>query len=165
MAKDELKDMIGYEALQQDALRGVIRAALAMAAGPNGLPGEHHFYISFRTQAPNVAIPEELRSRYPEDMTIVLQNQFWDLNPGEAAFSVTLQFNGQPKSLFIPYDAVIRFYDPSVRYMLQFAPLEPEAEATAAAAGPVAAPTPKSEARPVAEPGAKVVALDQFRRK
>jgi len=165
MAKDQLTDMIGYEALQQEALRGVIRAALAMAAGPDGLPGEHHFYISFHTQAPGVAIPEELRSRYPEDMTIVLQNQFWDLNPGEAAFSVTLQFNGQPKSLFIPYAAINRFYDPSVRYMLQFAPLDAEAEATAASAAPAAVPMPKPEPRPVAEPGAKVVALDQFRRK
>ena len=165
MAKDELKDMIGYEALQQDALRAVIRAALALASGPNGLPGEHHFYISFRTQAPNVAIPEELRSRYPEDMTIVLQNQFWDLNPGEAAFSVTLQFSGQPKSLFIPYAAITRFYDPSVRYLLQFAPLEAEATAMGAARVPAPAPTPKPEPRPIAEPGAKVVALDQFRRK
>ena len=153
MAKDELRDMIGYDALQQDALRGVIRAALAMAAGPSGLPGEHHFYISFRTQAPNVAIPEELRSRYPEEMTIVLQNQFWDLNPGEAAFSVTLQFNGQPKSLFIPYAAITRFYDPSVRYMLQFAPEEVEAmTASPAAAAP---PAPKPEPPAVAEPGAK----------
>lgn len=158
MAKDEVKDVIGYEALQQDALRGVIRAALAMAAGPNGLPGDHHFYISFRTQAQGVAIPEELRSRYPEDMTIVLQNQYWDLNPGDAAFSVTLQFAGQPKSLFIPYAAITRFYDPSVRYMLQFAP---PAEAQAALPAPAAQP----ELRPIPEPGAKVVALDQFRRK
>ena len=165
MAKDQLTDMIGYEALQQEALRGVIRAALAIAAGPDGLPGEHHFYISFHTHAPGVAIPEELRSRYPEDMTIVLQNQFWDLNPGETAFSVTLQFNGQPKSLFIPYAAINRFYDPSVRYMLQFAPLEAEAEATGTASAPAQAATPKLEPRPVAEPGAKVVALDQFRRK
>jgi hypothetical protein len=165
MAKDELRDLIGYEALQQDALRGVIRAALAMAAGPDGLPGEHHFYISFHTQAPGVAIPEELRSRYPEDMTIVLQNQFWDLNPGETAFSVTLQFNGQPKSLFIPYAAINRFYDPSVRYMLQFAPLEAEAPAAAHDPTPAAIRMPKPEPQPVAEPGAKVVALDQFRRK
>jgi len=165
MAKDELRDFIGYEALQQEVLRGVIRAALAMAAGPNGLPGEHHFYISFLTQAPGVAIPEELRSRYPEDMTIVLQNQFWDLNPGETAFSVTLQFNGQPKSLFIPYAAITRFYDPSVRYMLQFAPLETKTEAEVTQAALIRAPTPKPEPLPVAEPGAKVVALDQFRRK
>ncbi|HLZ82013.1 MAG TPA: ClpXP protease specificity-enhancing factor SspB [Caulobacteraceae bacterium] len=167
MAKDEPRDLIGYEALQQEALRGVIRAALATAAGPNGLPGEHHFYISFRTQAPGVAIPEELRSRYPEDMTIVLQNQFWDLNPGVDAFSVTLQFSGQPKSLFIPYAAITRFYDPSVRYMLQFASAEAlaPAAAPAAARAPGPAPTVKPEPRPAAEPGAKVVALDQFRRK
>ena len=167
MANDQLTDMIGYEALQQEALRGVIRAALAIAAGPDGLPGEHHFYISFHTHAPGVAIPEELRSRYPEDMTIVLQNQFWDLNPGETAFSVTLQFNGQPKSLFIPYAAITRFYDPSVRYMLQFAPLEVVTAAPAAAPAPATAlgPTLKPEPRPAAEPGAKVVALDQFRRK
>lgn len=157
MANGELKDLIGYEALQQDAMRGVIRAALAMAAGPNGLPGDHHFYISFRTQAPHVAIPEELRSRYPEDMTIVLQNQFWDLNPGETAFSVTLQFAGQPKSLFIPYAAITRFYDPSARYMLQFAAME-EAQGEVAEAA-------KLEPAPIIEPGAKVVTLDQFRRK
>jgi hypothetical protein len=164
MAKDEIRDLIGYEALQQDALRQVIRAALARAAGPAGLPGEHHFYISFRTQAPGVAIPEELLSRYPEDMTIVLQNQFWDLNPGEAAFSVTLQFSGQPKSLFIPYAAITRFYDPSVRYMLQFAPMD-EADAADAAAA-ATAPAPKiPEPKPLAEPSAKVVTLDQFRRK
>jgi len=147
MAKDEYRDQIGYEALQQEAMRQVIRAALAIAAAPGGLPGDHHFYISFRTHAPDVAIPEELRSRYPDDMTIVLQNQFWDLNPGDLAFSVTLQFSGQPKSLFIPYAAVTRFYDPSVRYMLQ--------------------PQPQSQTQPrlTVEPGAKVVALDQFRRK
>jgi hypothetical protein len=159
MAKDELRDLIGYEALQQEALRQVVRAALTLAASPGGLPGEHHFYISFRTQAPHVAIPEELRGRYPEDMTIVLQNQFWDLNPGADAFSVTLQFSGQPKSLFIPYAAITRFYDPSVRYMLQFAPREAEA----AEAVPV--PVSKAEPRLVSEPGAKVVTLDQFRRK
>lgn len=168
MAKDELKDLIGYEALQQEALRGVIHAALSVAASPKGLPGEHHFYISFRTQAPNVAIPEELRSRYPEDMTIVLQNQFWDLNPGVDAFSVTLQFSGQPKSLFIPYAAITRFYDPSVRYMLQFAPPSAEGEAEAA---PAATPEPEPQLQfqprpdPAPEAGAKVVALDQFRRK
>jgi hypothetical protein len=159
MAREEIRDLIGYEALQQDALRQVIRAALTMASGPGGLPGEHHFYISFRTQAPGVAIAEELRSRYPEDMTIVLQNQFWDLNPGETAFSVTLQFSGQPKSLFIPYTAITRFHDPSVRYMLQFAPME-EAVAAAPSAKPEIA-----EPEPLPEPGAKVVTLDQFRRK
>jgi hypothetical protein len=161
MASDKPKDLMGYETLQQDALRGVIRAALERAAGPRGLPGDHHFYISFRTDAPDVAAPEDLVARYPEEMTIVLQNQFWDLAPGETGFSVTLQFGGQPKTLAVPYSAVTRFYDPSVQYLLQFAPQEP-----AVAAAPVRVAPKKA---PVAEAGEddgpKIVSLDQFRKK
>lgn len=161
MAKDDRpRDVIGYEALQQDALRAVIRRALECAAGPRGLPGEHHFYISFRTQAMNVSIPSELRARYPDEMTIVLQNQFWDLNPGEDAFSVTLQFNGQPKSLSIPYAAITRFYDPSVQYLLQFnVPVAPAIPQTPAAESAPA------DAKPAAPDAPKVVSLDQFRKK
>ncbi|HWA63060.1 MAG TPA: ClpXP protease specificity-enhancing factor SspB [Caulobacteraceae bacterium] len=167
MAKDERpKDLMRYEALQQDALRGVVRAALKRAASPQGLPGEHHFYISFRTEAPGVSGPKELLAKYPDEMTIVLQNQFWDLAPGETFFSVTLKFGGQPKSLSIPYAAVTRFYDPSVQYLLQFTP--PEEPPVV-----VPAPAPKAD-RPAAEkpkavdggPDApKVVSLDQFRKK
>ena len=155
MAKDDKpKDLIGYEGLQQEALRAVVRGALNRAATPRGLPGDHHFYLSFRTDFPGVVIPDELVARYPEEMTIVLQNQFWDLSPGETAFSVTLQFSGQPKSLNIPYVAMTRFYDPSVQYLLQFTPGAPPRRAVA----PPAAPTP-------AEDGPKVVSLDQFRKK
>jgi hypothetical protein len=159
MAKDEKPtDLIGYEALHEAALRGVIRAALEHAAGPRGLPGDHHFYISFRTTAPDVAIPAELRGRYPDEMTIVLQNQYWDLSVGETAFSVTLQFAGQPKSLSIPYAAVTRFYDPSVQHLLQFNVAAGSEPAPPPAAAPVEAP---------GEAGAevKVVSLDQFRKK
>ncbi|MGI9170503.1 MAG: SspB family protein [Caulobacteraceae bacterium] len=161
MAKDDKpKDLMGYEALQQDALRGVVRSALAKAASPRGLPGDHHFYISFRTGAAGVSGPADLLGRYPEEMTIVLQNQYWDLKPGEADFSVTLQFGGQPKNLSIPYAAVTRFYDPSVQYLLQFGPVE------SAPAPPALAPT---SARPVAVPAGgdepKIVSLDQFRKK
>ena len=114
MSTDETPpDMMGYEALQDVALRGVIRGALERANAPGGLPGEHHFYISFRTRAPGVTIAPDLIARYPDEMTIVLQHQFWDLRPGEAGFSVTLQFGGQPKPLTIPYAAVTRFYDPA----------------------------------------------------
>ncbi len=161
MAKDDKpKDLMGYEALQQEALRGVIRAALARVAGPRGgLPGDHHFYISFRSGAAGVAIPPELKARYPDEMTIVLQNQFWDLKPGESSFSVTLQFGGQPKSLHIPYAAVTRFYDPSVHYLLQFTP-----PPLVRAAGPVAVapaqapPAHATGATPIKAPPAKPAA-------
>jgi hypothetical protein len=159
MAKDEKpKDLIGYSRLQQDALRGVVRGALERAATPRGLPGEHHFYISFRTDYPGVVIPEDLAARYPEEMTIVLQNQFWDLTPGPDQVSVTLQFSGQPKALAIPYAALTRFYDPSVQYLLQFNPTPPQAKA---------APLPErtNDARPAPTDGPKVVSLDQFRKK
>ena len=156
MAKDDKpKDLIGYDSLQQEALRGVVRGALDRAATPRGLPGDHHFYLSFRTDFPGVAIPDELVIRYPEEMTIVLQNQFWDLSPGEASFSVTLQFSGQPKSLTIPYAAMTRFYDPSVQYLLQFTPGAPARRPTAPQNAPAAG----------GEDGLKVVSLDQFRKK
>jgi hypothetical protein len=165
MAKDEKpKDLMGYETLQQEALRGVIKAALMRVAPPRGLPGEHHFYISFRTDAPGVAIPDDLAARYPEEMTIVLQNQFWDLTPDESHFSVTLQFGGQPKVLVIPYAAVTRFYDPSVQYLLQFSPPPPAPHSILGGKSALGA---KSNAKPPAgdssEP--KIVSLDQFRKK
>ena len=161
MAKDDKpKDLIGYDSLQQEALRSVVRGALDRAATPRGLPGDHHFYLSFRTDFPGVNMPEELVARYPEEMTIVLQNQFWDLSPGETSFSVTLQFSGQPKSLTIPYAAMTRFYDPSVQYLLQFTPGTPPRRTAAA---PPSAPAPA--ASDGADDGPKVVSLDQFRKK
>lgn len=168
MAKDEMpKDLMDYEALQQDALRGVIRSSLVRASTGNGLPGKHHFFISFRTLAAGVSIPAELQARYPDEMTIVLQNQYWDLKAGETAFSVTLQFNGQPKNLSIPYAAVSRFYDPSVQYMLQFTPAEAVQHSPLSAPDPAPAPAPaKPLAKGVAaEDQAKVISLDQFRKK
>ena len=157
MAKDDKpKDLIGYAALQQDALRSVVRGALERAATPRGLPGDHHFYISFRTDFPDVIVPDELLSRYPEEMTIVLQNQFWDLSPGGESLSVTLQFNGQPKTLSVPYAALTRFYDPSVQYLLQFTP---------SPAPTVARPGPEPRVEPGQDDGPKVVSLDQFRKK
>ena len=162
MAKDNKpSDQMGYDALQQEALRGVVRAALARAAPPRGLPGEHHFYISFRTDADMVTVPEDLLARYPEEMTIVLQNQFWDLKPGDTAFSVTLQFSGQPKTLSVPYAAITRFYDPSVQYLLQFSPPPPASRAPQLRREESKA----SAARPAEGDGPKIVSLDQFRKK
>ncbi len=165
MAQDPpAQDQMRYEAMAQDALRGVVKTALKRAAAPEGLPGAHHFYITFKTDAAGVSGPADLLGKYPDEMTIVLQHQYWDLAPGETFFSVTLQFGGQPKRLSIPYAAVTRFYDPSVQFLLQF-------EAPAAAEGKPAAAV---EAKPAAEPDpaapaeggeAKVVSLDQFRKK
>ena len=151
-----------YEAMAQDALRGVVKAALKRAAGPGGLPGSHPLYITFKTEAPGVSGPPDLLGKYPDEMTIVLQHQYWDLAPGETFFSVTLQFGGQPKRLSIPYAAITRFYDPSVQFLLQFeappaAPPETKAEAK---------PEPKTETDAAAPKGeATIVSLDQFRKK
>jgi len=162
MAKDhEEQDLMGYEALAQEALRGVVKAALKRAASPGGIPGGHHFYITFKTRGPGVSIPPELVERYPDEMTIVLQHQYKDLTPEETYFTVTLKFGGQPKRLRVPYVAVTRFYDPSVQFLLQF-------EAAAAADGKAALPAPAAEpAEPAAEGQgeAKIVSLDQFRKK
>jgi uncharacterized protein len=162
MAQDPpAQDLMHYDAMAQDALRGVVKAALKRAAAPEGLPGAHHFYITFKTDAPGVSGPSDLLSKYPDEMTIVLQHRYWDLAPGETFFSVTLHFGGQPKRLSVPYSAVTRFYDPSVQFLLQF-------ESPAAAPGveaPAPAPLSPTEA-PAADGGpAKIVSLDQFRKK
>ena len=120
MAQDPpAQDQMHYEAMAQEALRGVVKAALKRAAAPEGLPGAHHFYITFKTEAPGVSGPNDLLGKYPDEMTIVLQHQYWDLAPGETFFSVTLKFGGQPKRMSVPYAAVTRFYDPSVQFLLR----------------------------------------------
>jgi len=161
MAQDPpAQDLMHYDAMAQDALRGVVKAALKKAAAPEGLPGAHHFYITFKTDAPGVSGPADLLSKYPDEMTIVLQHRYWDLAPGETFFSVTLHFGGQPKRLSVPYSAVTRFYDPSVQFLLQFE--APAAQAPALE--PPAPPAPAVEPPTAAEP-AKIVSLDQFRKK
>src|SRR5580698_10898847 len=96
---DQPQDLMHYEAMAQDALRGVVRSALKRAASPAGLPGAHHFYIAFKTDAPGVSAPPDLLGKYPDEMTIVLQHQYRDLDPAETFFAVTLKFGGQPKKL------------------------------------------------------------------
>ena len=160
------QDLMHYDAMAQDALRGVVKAALRKAALPEGLPGDHHFYITFRTKAPGVSGPQDLLGKYPDEMTIVLQHQYWDLAPGETFFSVTLQFGGQPKRLEVPYAAVTRFYDPSVQFLLQFEAAEEVREEL-----PETTPDADADAEASADPetpgeeGPKVVSLDQFRKK
>jgi hypothetical protein len=157
-ANDEMR----YDLLAQEALRGVVRSALKRAAQPDGLPGEHHFYITFKTTAPGVSLPADLAATYPNEMTVVLQNQFWDLAPGETFFSVMLSFDRQPKRLSIPYAAITRFYDPSVQFMLKFE--APEAPAPVEEPRPADAPIGDAPI-PEAADAPKVVSLDQFRKK
>lgn len=154
------QDSMRYDAMAQEALRGVVKAALKKAASPEGLPGAHHFYITFKTDSPGVSGPPDLLSKYPDEMTIVLQHQFWDLAPGETFFSVSLKFGGQPKRLSVPYTAVTRFYDPSVQFLLQFEAQggSPPAQAPEASAASADAEAPAGD-----QP--KVVSLDQFRKK
>jgi hypothetical protein len=112
-------DGLKYDVMVERALRGVLREALDYAA-EQGLPGEHHFYITFRTDHPEVEIPDHLHERFPSEMTIVLQHQFWSLEVGEESFGVTLSFSDVPEHLSVPFDSVIAFADPSVRFGLQF---------------------------------------------
>ncbi|PLW75528.1 SspB family protein [Cohaesibacter celericrescens] len=113
------EDLIRYDILAQDALRGVVKTVLTEVSR-TGLPGEHHFYITFNTHGTGVRISPRLLAKYPEDMTIVLQHQFWDMTAHEQAIEIGLSFDGIPEKLYIPYSAIITFIDPSVHFSLQF---------------------------------------------
>jgi hypothetical protein len=115
MADDDLR----YDRMVEDAKRSVVCKALTHVA-ERGLPGEHHLYITFRTDHPDVVMPDQLRARYPSEMTIVLQHQFWGLEVGPDAFGVTLSFSNVPERLTVPFESVAAFADPSVRFVLQF---------------------------------------------
>ena len=120
-------DLIRYDVLVQQALRSVVRKVLADGA-KDGLPGAHHFYISFDTNAPGVKITNRLHTMYPEEMTIVLQHQYWDLSVSETGFEVSLSFEKIPERLIVPFDAVTGFFDPSVKFGLKFEAVTAEAE-------------------------------------
>jgi len=175
-------DFMNYGQMVEAALRGVVREALERAAAL-GLPGNHHFYVTFRTNAPGVAIPQYLRERYPEEMTIVLQHQSHGLEVSDEGFGVTLSFNRVPERLAIPFAAMTAFADPSVQFGLQFRQSEtanadatapgaarPEAPAGGKSGAPGAsdAPTAAAERQDTDEkpkPGGTVVTLDAFRKK
>ena len=183
-----MPDHIRYDLLTQQALRGVVRNVLTDAA-KKGLPGEHHFYISFDTRADGVRLSDRLKAQYPEQMTVILQHQFWDLEVDETGFSVGLSFGGVPEKLGVPFEAIKGFFDPSVQFGLQFEEVaetdgQPVAGDTAKPAGkkklpaspaPVAAPPPTAPAPEATETpenpddkppgGAEVVRLDRFRKK
>ena len=115
-----MTDHFRYDLLTQQALRGVVRNVLTEVAKKKNLPGDHHFYISFDTQADGVRLSERLRAQYPEQMTIILQHQFWDLAVSERGFEVGLSFGGIPEKLSVPFEAINGFFDPSVQFGLQF---------------------------------------------
>ena len=174
-------DHIRYDILAQEALRGVMRKVLSEVAR-TGLPGNHHFFITFLTGAPGVRVSTRLRERYPEQMTIVLQYQFWDLKVTETGFEIGLSFSDVPEKLEVPFAAVRGFYDPSVNFELEFdVKAEPvAAEADAVEEPPAKLPTPSrklEKAKPEGEAvaaiesvddaakGGQVVSLDAFRKK
>ena len=152
-------DMFDYEEMVQDGLRGVVREALAYA-GENGLPGAHHFYISFRTDYPGVEIPDFLRERHPEEVTIVIQHQFWDLEVDEAGFSVYLSFSEAHERIYVPFYALLSFMDPSAKFGLQFNP--PAYDEIILEADPELVEESTDEPK---ENKDNVVTLDSFRKK
>ncbi len=159
-----------YERMMDSALRAVMREALTQAA-ERGLPGEHHFYITFRTDHPATRVPPVLRQRFPSEMTIVLQYQFWGLEVDETGFAVTLSFDSKHERLEIPFAAVTAFVDPSVQFGLQFQAPEIVPEAMRAEPRPAATENTgdrdrdRADPPPAAEAGERIVKLDAFRKK
>ena len=167
-------DHIRYDVLARDALRSVLRRVLADAA-EHGLPGEHHFFITFLSTAEGVKLSPRLLAQYPEEMTVILQHQFWDLVVTDDRFEVGLSFGGIPERLVVPFNSIKSFFDPSVQFGLQFDPADAaetsttgphavgEPAAPAAAVPALVAETENEPAKP--SEGAEVVRLDRFRKK
>ena len=114
------ESLIPYDEIVQDALRAVVGRVLGEVAQSGGLPGTHHFYITFKTRAPGVSIPKHLVERFPDEMTIVIQHRFWDLKVEDESFTVGLSFGGVPATLHVPFAAVTQFHDPAVEFALTF---------------------------------------------
>jgi hypothetical protein len=164
-------DHIRYDVLARDALRGVLRRVLTDAA-EHGLPGEHHFFITFLSTADGVKLSPRLLAQYPEEMTVILQHQFWDLVVTEDRFEVGLSFGSIPERLVVPFNSIKSFFDPSVQFGLQFEPQEAASEMPASANLPAVAPAaglpaaaPVAEEPPRGNEGATVVRIDRFRKK
>jgi hypothetical protein len=160
------EDSLRYDKMVEDALRGVVRDALVQTA-EHGLFGEHHFYITFRTRYPGVQVPGHVLARHPDEMTIVLQHQFWGLEVGESHFQVTLSFSGVSERLSIPFAAITGFADPSAKFGLQFQ-VEDEEEFEDEDLPEEMSDEDEPEAaaeNEVPAEGAKVIALDAFRKK
>jgi uncharacterized protein len=164
MAPKKEDEVLRYDRMVEKALRGVVKAAVSEVI-KDGLDGEHHFYITFLTDHPGVKIPSYLRDRYPGEMTIVLQYQFYDLYVDDALLRVTLSFNNVPEALEVPLPAITIFADPSVNFALQFQPLEGVADDTGGDDKPKGKKSKDDKAEPAAAKTGEVVSLDQFRKK
>jgi hypothetical protein len=160
--------MIPYDEIVQEALRAVVGRVLGQVeAGGGMLPGSHHFYITFKTGAPGVSIPADLRARFPDEMTIVLQNKFWDLGVGDQGFTVSLSFNQMPAKLDIPFSAITAFVDPAVDFGLQFQAMaddDVEDDLSAAAGNDESERDVASRITP-SEDGSNVVSVDFGKKK
>lgn len=153
------EESIRYDLLQQEAMRGVVRLALEHATSESGLPGDHHFYITFQTRFPGVVVPPRLLEQYPTEMTVVIKRHYWDLMVEEQGFSVVLSFDQHPENIQVPYAAILRFFDPEAEFVLHFSRVD----------APTGQPVPDIEPEPrsasVPEGGAQVFSLDQFRKR
>lgn len=165
------EDLMRYDLLAQEALRGVVRASLRKIM-KTGLPGDHHFYIAFDTRYPGVRLSERLDKKYPREMTIVLQHQYWNLQVRDDEFEVELSFDNVPEKLVVPFNAIKGFLDPHVQFGLQFETVKIEGqvkEPEAAAAKPAATVEPAIAAAETAPAGeidsGRVISLDSFRKK
>ena len=163
MTDETPESLIPYDEIVQDALRAVVGRVLGEVEQSGGLPGEHHFYITFKTRAPGVSIPKHLLERFPEEMTIVIQHRFWDLKVEEDNFTVGLSFGGIPSTLHVPFAAVTQFHDPAVEFALTFQanaaemPADEHEEAENDA--------PEAEAPERTDDGSNVVNVDFTRKK
>ena len=161
------KDPLDYDWLMQNALRGLAREALRITAERQSLPGDHHFYLTFRTRFPGVRLPERLLERHPQEMTIVIQHQYFGLEVALESFSVTLSFDGKLERLTIPFLALSAFVDPAVKFGLQFPAATgggaPDAKIPPALVGPAPSAHPPEGER--AKEPAQIVTLDAFRKK
>ena len=163
MTDETPESLIPYDEIVQDALRAVVGRVLGEVEQSGGLPGDHHFYITFKTRAPGVSIPKHLFERFPDEMTIVIQHRFWDLKVEEDEFTVGLSFGGVPAMLHVPFAAVTQFHDPAVEFALTFqanaaeAPPEDHEEAENDA--------PEAEKDEKRDDGSNVVSVDFTRKK
>jgi hypothetical protein len=164
MSDETPESLIPYDEIVQDALRAVVGRVLREVEQTGGLPGEHHFYITFKTRMPDVSIPKHLMERFPDEMTIVLQHRFWELKVDEDAFSVGLSFGGVPSSLYVPFAAVTQFHDPAVEFALTFHANADEAPREEHEQAQNDAPDGEAKAEP-ADDGSNVVSVDFTRKK